>query len=210
MGDPQGAWGGEPIMVHLPSPTFPPCCLLMLKTCYHSFNDPCRQQSTVSITYSIDCHIVVKPQCWTATSLMSHSVNCHTITVPRTLVAQPLHPSSHLYHLSSLTSLHSSVNWHLHCTCEVYWSFVNGTYSFGTHMHLYTHQTRQTLTPTCRNLYPCWRVWVFPGKGTGSPGIPQGYPWQSLTIGAMPSIKQALYWPPHCSPRRFSCYNSTI
>ena len=48
-------------------------------------------------------------------------------------------------------------------------------------MHLYTRRTRRTLTPTRRNPYPCWRVRVCLGKGTGSPGIPQGYPLQSLT-----------------------------
>ena len=47
-------------------------------------------------------------------------------------------------------------------------------------MHLYTRRTRRTLTPTRRNPYPCWRVRVCLGKGTGSPGIPQGYPLQSL------------------------------
>ena len=38
----------------------------------------------------------------------------------------------------------------------------------------------ETLTPTCRNPYPWMQVWAFTGTGTGSSGIPQGYPWQSL------------------------------
>jgi len=122
-------------------------------------------------TTALNCHIVNEPWC----QLPHH----HCTLNP---VAQPLYPNSHLHDLSNLASLHGSVNWHSHCTCEVYWSFVNGTYSFGTHMHLYTRQTHQTFTPICRNLYPCWWVWVCPGKGIGSPGIPQGYLWQSLHI----------------------------
>jgi len=70
--------------------TYLPCCLLMSKTCYHSFNNPWHrlprcQKPTVSITYGVDCHVVVEPRRRTATLLMSHGVNCHTITVPRTL-----------------------------------------------------------------------------------------------------------------------------
>ena len=38
-----------------------------------------------------------------------------------------------------------------------------------------------TLTLTCQDPYPWERVRVCPGKGTGSPGKPQGYPRQSLT-----------------------------
>ena len=203
-GDP---WYGRPArcvrrrtIIGSPPFTYLPCCRLTSKIHYHSFDNTYRQQSTVSITYGVDCHVVVEPRCWTPTSLTSHGVNCHTITVPQTLAAQPLHPGSHLYNLSNLASLHDSVNRHLHCTCEVYWSFVTGTYSFRTHMHLYTRRTRRTLTPTRGNPYPCWRVRVCPGKGTGSPGIPQGYPWQSLFSG---QITTGFCWWSHCDPQHW-------
>jgi len=40
----------------------------------------------------------------------------------------------------------------------------------------------ETHTRTRRNLYPCVRVRVFWGTGAGSPGKPQGYPCQSLSV----------------------------
>ena len=46
-----------------------------------------------------------------------------------------------------------------------------------------TRKTLKTRTHTRKNPYPCTRVWVLPGTGTGWPGIPQGYPCYSLGPG---------------------------
>jgi hypothetical protein len=40
-----------------------------------------------------------------------------------------------------------------------------------------TRKTPETRTPTRENPYPWTWVGVFAGRGTGCPGIPQGYPW---------------------------------
>ena len=72
--------------------------------------------------------------------------------------------------------LHSGVNWHLHCYCEVSQSPL-GVYL---HMGCIPMGFCRTCTCTHRNLYPWAQVWVFWGTGAGSPGKPQGYPCQSL------------------------------
>ena len=47
-------------------------------------------------------------------------------------------------------------------------------------------------TPTCQNPYPWEQVYILGGMGTGSPGNPQGYPWQSL-------IMDTIYYSQYCT-----------
>ena len=90
----------------------------------------------------------------------------------------------------NLAMLHSSVNWHLHCCCEVFQSVLEAYLCTGCippgflqNPYLY--------------LYPWAQVQVFWGTGVGSPGKPQGYLCQSLFLSAFmlgDSSKYQLLW----------------
>jgi len=81
-------------------------------------------------------------------------------------------------HLCNLAALHGSVSWHLHCRCKVFGRFWRCYLLMG----WCTPGFCKTLILTHRNPYPYVWVWVFTGTSMGSPGIPQGYLWQSLTL----------------------------
>ena len=104
-----------------------------------------------------DCHVIDNPRrrlprhCRatpsTSTSLMSHGLNGHFHPRHRGACSAP-RLLSHDH--SNLASLHGSVNWHSHCTCEVYRSPYVG-YPW---MGLWTRGFLKTLTPTHWNPYP--------------------------------------------------------
>jgi len=89
-----------------------------------------------------------------------------------------------------LTRPHSCVNWHSHCPCELAWSVLEPNPHMG--VCVPTKPAKPT-TPTYRNPYPYVRVRVF--MGMGSPGIPQGYLWQSLGSGKDGLDKRATFIP---------------
>ena len=78
-----------------------------------------------------------------------------------------------------LTGLHGSVSWHLHCLCEVCWSFLDGYPCMGWEPTGFCKPP----TRTCENPHSWMRVWVLTGTGVGYPRKPQGSPWHSLIAG---------------------------
>jgi len=104
-----------------------------------------------------DCHVIDNPRRRlprhrratpsTSTLSTSHGLSGHFH--PRHWGARSA-PRLLSHDHSNLTSLHGSVNWHLHCTCEVYRSPYVGYPRMG----LWTRGFLKTLTPTHRNPYP--------------------------------------------------------
>jgi len=124
------------------------------------------------------CHLPCKQQVTFQHHPCLHHPCMQDSPYTRTLGCVFVHPSYRLqlHQVYNLARLHGGVNWHSHCTCEVYW-LVLGRYLW---TGLGTPGFLKTLTPTRRNPYPWAQVRVFAAMGTGSPGIPQGYLWQSL------------------------------
>jgi len=91
-----------------------------------------------------------------------------------------------LHQTYNLARLHSSVNWHSHCTCKVYWLALGRCLWMG----LGTPRFLKTLTQTHQNPYP------WGGCGYGSPWNTPGLPVTIPTPGQ--SAKEvewvALHW----------------
>src|ERR1700684_4117706 len=107
---------------------------------------------------------------------MTPSVGCCIIRTPGSMFRHSNRGFSIIYIKLSVLNMYY----------VVFWLFFFGIPCRYSNPHLPV-KPKQTLTLTRQNPYPWERVRVCTGKGTGSPGKPQGYPRQSLILG-IPAI----------------------